>query len=145
MAVAEPKPHSEPKVWNFFKLPFRHSSASSGAAPSNTTSSHSYHHTNPNPHNPPLEGSTTSHTSNSVSSVARSLLPTRHRLKLDPSSKLFFPCMPSPLLFRFSFRILILIFSAYCRDILACKLIALIVILIWGFAVISILLILVDY
>jgi len=93
MAVAEPKPHSEPKVWNFFKLPFRNSNTSS----TNTTSSsvnnnlHQHHHHNPNS-NTPLEGST-SHTSNSVSSVARSLLPTRRRLKLDPSNKLYFPCM----------------------------------------------------
>ncbi|XP_027346216.1 vesicle-associated protein 4-2-like [Abrus precatorius] len=98
MAVADPKPHSEPKVWNFFKLPFRHSA--SAANSSNTTSSsanihhHHHHHHNPNnPHNLPLEGST-SHTSNSVSSVARSLLPTRRRLKLDPSNKLYFPYEP---------------------------------------------------
>lgn len=94
MAVAEPKPHSEPKVWNFFKLPFRNSNTSS----TNTTSSsvnnnlHHHHHHNPNS-NTPLEGST-SHTSNSVSSVARSLLPTRRRLKLDPSNKLYFPYEP---------------------------------------------------
>lgn len=100
MAVAEPKPHSEPKVWNFFKLPFRHSTTTSSTG---TTSSspnlhhphHHQHHHNPNSnaHNlPPLEGST-SQSSNSVSSVARSLLPTRRRLKLDPSNKLYFPCM----------------------------------------------------
>ncbi|AES90463.1 putative vesicle-associated membrane-protein-associated protein [Medicago truncatula] len=94
MAVAEPKLHSEPKVWNFFKLPFRNSNTSS----TNTTSSsvnnnlHHHHHHNPNS-NTPLEGST-SHTSNSVSSVARSLLPTRRRLKLDPSNKLYFPYEP---------------------------------------------------
>lgn len=28
----------------------------------------------------------------SVSSVARSLLPTRRRLRLDPATKLYFPC-----------------------------------------------------
>ncbi|PIA34394.1 hypothetical protein AQUCO_03800185v1 [Aquilegia coerulea] len=33
-------------------------------------------------------------TSNSVSSVARSLLPTRRRLRLDPSTKLYFPYEP---------------------------------------------------
>jgi hypothetical protein len=100
MAVTDPKPHSEPKVWNFFKLPFRHSNTSS----TNTTSSssaannnlhHHHHHQQQHHHNPnnPLEGST-SHTSNSVSSVARSLLPTRRRLKLDPSTKLYFPYEP---------------------------------------------------
>lgn len=103
MAVAEPKLHSEPKVWNFFKLPFRNSNTSS----TNTTSSsvnnnlHHHHHHNPNS-NTPLEGST-SHTSNSVSSVARSLLPTRRRLKLDPSNKLYFPCMSAAHFFMFLF------------------------------------------
>ncbi|OIV89452.1 hypothetical protein TanjilG_21667 [Lupinus angustifolius] len=94
MSVADPKPHSEPKVFNFFKLPFRNSSlpsSNSGATSTNTTSFHNLHHHNPN--NPPLEGST-SHSSNSVSSVARSLFPTRRRLKLDPSNKLFFPYEP---------------------------------------------------
>ncbi|CAJ1961528.1 unnamed protein product [Sphenostylis stenocarpa] len=36
----------------------------------------------------------TASTSNSVSSLARSLLPTRRRLKLDPSKKLYFPYEP---------------------------------------------------
>ncbi|KAK7252209.1 hypothetical protein RIF29_36006 [Crotalaria pallida] len=107
MAVADPKPHSEPpKVWNFFKLPFRHSSSSSsnsnsnsnsGTTSSNTTSSHNlhpHHHHHHHHHNPPLEGSTSHSSSSSVSSVARSLLPTRRRLKLDPSTKLFFPYEP---------------------------------------------------
>ncbi|XP_047161609.1 vesicle-associated protein 4-2-like isoform X2 [Vigna umbellata] len=57
----ESQSQSEGKVWNFLKLPFRHSTAS---------------------------------TSNSVSSLARSLLPTRRRLKLDPSNKLYFPYEP---------------------------------------------------
>ncbi|XP_052734854.1 vesicle-associated protein 4-1 isoform X3 [Vigna angularis] len=41
----------------------------------------------------PFRHSTAS-TSNSVSSLARSLLPTRRRLKLDPSNKLYFPYEP---------------------------------------------------
>ncbi|XP_057416279.1 vesicle-associated protein 4-2-like [Lotus japonicus] len=97
MAVAEPKPHSEPKVWNLFKLPFRHSSTTANSTGTTSSSSnlHHHHHHNPNLHHPPpLEGSTASHTSGSVSSVARSLLPTRRRLKLDPSSKLYFPYEP---------------------------------------------------
>ncbi|CAL0312015.1 unnamed protein product [Lupinus luteus] len=94
MDVADPKPHSEPKVWNFFKLPFRHS-PNSGVTSSNTTSSHNLHphHNRHSPNNPSLEGSI-SHSSNTVSSVARSILPTRRRLKLDPSKKLFFPYEP---------------------------------------------------
>ncbi|CAI8618104.1 unnamed protein product [Vicia faba] len=101
MAVVEPKPHSEPKVWNFFKLPFRHSSTTSftGTTSSSPNLHHPHHHQhhhnpNSNAHNPPpLEGSS-SQSSNSVSSVARSLLPTRRRLKLDPSNKLYFPYEP---------------------------------------------------
>ncbi|XP_004504962.1 vesicle-associated protein 4-2 [Cicer arietinum] len=94
MAVADPKPHSEPKVWNFFKLPFRHSSTASSGTTSSSANLHHHHNpNNNNNHNPPVEGST-SHSSNSVSSVARSLLPTRRRLKLDPSNKLYFPYEP---------------------------------------------------
>ncbi|KAL2343938.1 hypothetical protein Fmac_005223 [Flemingia macrophylla] len=91
VAAAEPKPHSEPKVWNLFKLPFRHSANTTSSSSSSSANLHNHHHHNP--HNLPLEGST-SQTSNSVSSVARSLLPTRRRLKLDPSNKLYFPYEP---------------------------------------------------
>ncbi|QCD84267.1 vesicle-associated protein 4-2-like [Vigna unguiculata] len=93
MAVADPKPHSEPKVWNFFKLPFRHSTSATTTTSSSANLHLHHHHHHHNPNNLPLEGST-SHTSNSVSSVARSLLPTRRRLKLDPSNKLYLPYEP---------------------------------------------------
>ncbi|KAI4296605.1 hypothetical protein L6164_036551 [Bauhinia variegata] len=99
MAIADQqRSHSDGRGWNFFKLPF----LNSGNGSSNTTSSsassasqnvvhHRHHHHNP----PPVEGSTgVTHSSNSVSSVARSLLPTRRRLKLDPSNKLYFPYEP---------------------------------------------------
>lgn len=59
---------SEGKVWNLFKLPFRHS----------TSTPHNHNQVS---------------TSNSVSSFAKSLLPSPRRLKLDPSNKLYFPCM----------------------------------------------------
>lgn len=120
MAIAEEqqqqqqKSPSDGKVWNFFKLPFRHSNTT----PSSSSSSHNAppHHTNSNysashstvshsnnsniinmsnisnnNHHLQVEGSNP-HGSNSVSSVARSLLPARRRLKLDPSNKLYFPC-----------------------------------------------------
>lgn len=80
MAIEDQKSTSDGKVWGFLKLTFRHSATSA------TTSSRTSHHTHP-----PVEG-TNPHASASVSSVARSLLPTRRRLKLDPSNKLFFPC-----------------------------------------------------
>ncbi|TKY71619.1 Vesicle-associated protein 4-2 [Spatholobus suberectus] len=67
MAFVEEKPQSEGKAWDFFKLPFLHSTAHNHLQPS---------------------------TSNSVSSLARSLFPTGRRLKLDPSKKLYFPYEP---------------------------------------------------
>jgi hypothetical protein len=61
-----------------------------------------HHHHNHQP-NSLIEGSNPPLASNSVSSVARSLLPTRRRLKLDPSSKLYFPCKFSILCDLFGF------------------------------------------
>ncbi|XP_022926671.1 vesicle-associated protein 4-2-like [Cucurbita moschata] len=82
MAIDDQKSTSDGKVWGFLKQTFRHSASGT------TTSSRTSHQ----PH-PPMEG-TNPNTSASVSSVARSLLPTRRRLKLDPSNKLFFPYEP---------------------------------------------------
>ncbi|KAJ7946896.1 Vesicle-associated 4-2-like protein [Quillaja saponaria] len=86
MAIADQKPQYDGKSWNFFKLPF----LQSGTNTANTTTSSSSSSHNVHQHNPQLEASNP-HGSNSVSSVARSLLPTRRRLKLDPSNKLYFP------------------------------------------------------
>jgi len=122
MAIAEEqqqqqqKSPSDGKVWNFFKLPFRHSnttpsssSSSHNAPPHHTNSNYSANHStvshsnnsniinmsniSNNNHHLQVEGSNP-HGSNSVSSVARSLLPARRRLKLDPSNKLYFPYEP---------------------------------------------------
>jgi phage-related tail fiber protein len=94
------------KVWGLFKLPFLGGSdANTTPSSSSTTTAttptmmmqqqqqqHHHHHHN-HQHNSQIEGSSNPpHPSNSVSSVARSLLPTRRRLKLDPASKLYFPC-----------------------------------------------------
>ncbi|KAI4299275.1 hypothetical protein L6164_032750 [Bauhinia variegata] len=100
MAIADRQSsHSDGKGWNFFKLPFLNSGTSSSNTTSSSASSashnvvHHYHHHHHDP--PPVEGSASvTHSSNSVSSVARSLLPTRRRLKLDPSKKLYFPYEP---------------------------------------------------
>ncbi|GMY37210.1 vesicle-associated protein 4-2-like [Fagus crenata] len=125
MAIADRKsPSSDGKVWNFFKLPFRHSNTNTTS--SSSSSSHNpppppphHHHQNNNNNNnsnysttnsnssmnnnninnnnhnnnPQVEGSNP-HSSNTVSSVARSLLPARRRLKLDPANKLYFPYEP---------------------------------------------------
>ncbi|KAI5656946.1 hypothetical protein M9H77_25739 [Catharanthus roseus] len=82
MAIADDKAASDGKVWGLFKLPFRNS---------NSTPASHYH--SPQQH---LDGSNSQNnsSSSSVSSVARSLLPTRRRLKLDPSNKLYFPYEP---------------------------------------------------
>lgn len=81
------------KVWGFFKLPFRGSNANT--TPSSSSLTHLHHQNNAQ-----VEGSN-AYASNSVSSVARSFLPTRRRLKLDPATKLYFPCNFFPFLFFF--------------------------------------------
>ncbi|XP_059440324.1 vesicle-associated protein 4-2 [Corylus avellana] len=90
MAIADQKSSSEGtgKAWNFFKIPFLHS-GTSHANMSSSSSSQNTHYQNTINSNPQLDGG-----SNSVSSVARSLLPARRRLKLDPSNKLYFPYEP---------------------------------------------------
>ncbi|KAI4342951.1 hypothetical protein MLD38_027510 [Melastoma candidum] len=106
------------KVWGFLKLPFRGSSHSRGHAGDGGDSSgnnaaavmgygghhhynqHLHHHYFPGSNSqhdeggPGLHGSLTAGTTTSVSSVAKSLLPTRRRLKLDPPTKLYFPYEP---------------------------------------------------
>lgn len=83
----------EGKVWGFFKSAFRNGSTASSSSPS----------MNIHPHggNPPIPDGSHPQGANSVSSVAKSLLPTRRRLKLDPPTKLYFPCKV-PLLLPFS-------------------------------------------
>eukprot|EP00258_Populus_trichocarpa_P003675 XP_002304997.2 vesicle-associated protein 4-2 isoform X1 [Populus trichocarpa] len=94
------------KVWGFLKLPFLGGSNTNTTPSSSTTNTPTstmmmmqqqqqqhHHHHNHQP-NSLIEGSNPPLASNSVSSVARSLLPTRRRLKLDPSSKLYFPYEP---------------------------------------------------
>ncbi|GFS29493.1 PapD-like superfamily protein [Actinidia rufa] len=80
MAIAEQKSQSDGKILGLFKLPFRNSG--------NTSSSQQQQ----SQINSQIEGSTAhNNASSSVSSVARSLLPKRRRLRLDPSNKLYFP------------------------------------------------------
>ncbi|KAF5728965.1 Vesicle-associated 4-2 -like protein [Tripterygium wilfordii] len=87
MAIADQKSPSDGKIWGFFKLPFRGNGTNT-----NSTSSSVMHHQH-SQSNSLVEGSN-AHGSSSVSSVARSILPTRRRLKLDPSNKLYFPYEP---------------------------------------------------
>ncbi|KAI7734082.1 hypothetical protein M8C21_030023 [Ambrosia artemisiifolia] len=77
MPIADDKPPSNgSKVWGLFKSPFRSST--------NYTSTTSVERSN---------GQDKTHAV-SVSSVIRSLIPKRRRLRLDPRSKLYFPHEP---------------------------------------------------
>ncbi|XP_071736198.1 vesicle-associated protein 4-2-like [Rutidosis leptorrhynchoides] len=83
------------KVWGLFKLPFR-STNNSTTHTTSSSSSFQIEGSNPN-HNNNHMSNTNNHSSSSgssVSSVARSLLPTRRRLRLDPRNKLYFPYEP---------------------------------------------------
>ncbi|KAF8369654.1 hypothetical protein HHK36_001994 [Tetracentron sinense] len=84
MAIADDKSPSNGKVWSLFRIPFWQSGNASSSA-ENLQQQHLNHQQ--------VEGSNP-HSSNSVSSVAKSLLPTRRRLRLDPANKLYFPYEP---------------------------------------------------
>ncbi|KAL5730689.1 Vesicle-associated protein 4-2 [Ranunculus cassubicifolius] len=93
MAIAEEK--SDGKIWSLCRIPFWQS----GNNTSSSSSSSQNHHTSQSQQQHHIDGSSTnpnpsSSSSNTVSSVARSLLPTWRRLRLDPSSKLYFPYEP---------------------------------------------------
>ncbi|KAL9248633.1 Vesicle-associated protein 4-2-like protein [Drosera capensis] len=107
MAVTEVKrPGSEGRVWGFLKHPFRQIGAQS-----NGSSSHSHSHSHSQNQNQQIDfgmnrysrgggggerrGGDLRERNGSVSSVAKSILPVRRRLRLDPASKLYFPCMES--------------------------------------------------
>lgn len=88
MAITGENSPSDGKVWGLFKLPFRNSVNSN---PTPSSSSH-YHQSQSNGIVDGGANGQSSSSSSSVSSVARSLIPTRRRLRLDPPSKLYFPC-----------------------------------------------------
>jgi hypothetical protein len=99
MEVESEKPGSDGKVWNFCRMPFwqsSHNPSSSSTTTTTTTTSssssymHNVHHQNQSLHS--IDRSVPQ-SSATVSSVAKSLLPTRRRLRLDPPNKLYFPCM----------------------------------------------------
>ncbi|KAF3512002.1 hypothetical protein F2Q69_00009255 [Brassica cretica] len=116
--TTEEKPASDSRGWGIFKIPFRnsHGNASSaatspfpsGASSSSSASSHLHNHHHHHHHHgyngPHGDGSGQNQhptPSPSVSSVAKSLLPVKRRLKLDPSEKLYFPCEFSSVVFLF--------------------------------------------
>jgi len=95
MEVESEKPGSDGKVWNFCRMPFwqtsnNPSSSSTTTSSSSTSYMHNVHHQSQSIHSVDRSVPQSSAT---VSSVAKSLLPTRRRLRLDPPNKLYFPCM----------------------------------------------------
>ena len=92
MAVVEEKSATDAKVWSLCRMPFWHSGNGSTSSSAQLTQNHQQQ----------VLGSNQQQV-NSVSTVARSLLSFGRRLRLDPASKLYFPC---ELLFNVSFQIL---------------------------------------
>ncbi|KAM3301740.1 hypothetical protein CQW23_17315 [Capsicum baccatum] len=89
------------KIWGLCKLPFWHSNSSSVAATSSSVASSSssfrqqqqqFQHQNHNGIS--VDHHSNIHASLKVSSVAKSFLPTRRKLSLDPPNKLYFPYEP---------------------------------------------------
>lgn len=89
MAVDSVKSGADGKVWSLCKMPFwqtgiaSSSSSSSSSSTSASVSGQSQIHQ--------AVESSSLHSANAVSSMAKSLLPSRRRLRLDPPNKLFFP------------------------------------------------------
>lgn len=96
MAVADEKSGPDGKVWTLCSMPFWQNSN----APSSASSSSVIHrvHLQSNGHGHKPAEHSSSHPG-VVSSIAKSLLPTKRRLRLDPSNKLYFPCMSPVALF----------------------------------------------
>ncbi|XP_064946178.1 vesicle-associated protein 4-2-like isoform X2 [Musa acuminata AAA Group] len=107
MALAEVKAGTEGKGWGICRLPFfGGGGGGDGGSSSNSSSTfiltHSHHYRSSGQgQTGQVEGGAAaaqagrrSSGATSVSSVARSLLPTRRRLRLDPPTKLYFPYEP---------------------------------------------------
>ncbi|WOL07719.1 vesicle-associated protein [Canna indica] len=100
MAIADDKSASSDggKVWNLCRMPFWQAGGGGSSSSSSAAAAVSHHHVSHGYATRSVEGSDTQYPtsgsgggSGSVSSVAKSLLPTRRRLRLDPASKLYFP------------------------------------------------------
>ncbi|KAH9744324.1 Vesicle-associated protein 4-2 [Citrus sinensis] len=103
MAVDEKKSGAEGKVWGLCKMPFWQSSNGSSSSSSSMQNNNNYNSSNNNNssshvyqqnQSQQVMGRSSVVNSSNVSSMAKSLLPTRRRLRLDPSTKLFFPYEP---------------------------------------------------
>ncbi|KAK7272347.1 hypothetical protein RJT34_28875 [Clitoria ternatea] len=89
MEVESEKSGSDGKGWSFCRMPFWQTThtPSSSSSSSSTSYVHNVHEQNQN-------NLQSLDRSNPLSSMAKSLFPTRRRLCLDPSNKLYFPYEP---------------------------------------------------
>lgn len=129
MTLESEKMVSDGKAWNLCRMPFWQTShassssssssssayASASASASSTSSMHYAHHQR----SINLQSSdrlAQHQSSSSVSSMAKSLLPTRKRLHLDPPNKLYFPCkfLMIPLCLPFENYLLLRVFVELC-------------------------------
>ncbi|XP_022970681.1 vesicle-associated protein 4-2-like [Cucurbita maxima] len=91
MAVADQKSDLDGKVWSLCSIPFWQNGNVSSSSGSSSTAIHRVNEQS-NGHKPAENSG--SYPSGKVSFIAKSLLPTRRRLRLDPSNKLYFPYEP---------------------------------------------------
>ncbi|KAK9085061.1 hypothetical protein Sjap_025472 [Stephania japonica] len=99
MAIIREESGFDGKIWSLCRMPFWQSSGSGGSSSSSSQNLHNHHQQQQlNQQQQQQHGERTSsnggHSINTVSSVARSILPTRRRLRLDPATKLYFPYEP---------------------------------------------------
>ncbi|XP_020238533.1 vesicle-associated protein 4-2 isoform X2 [Cajanus cajan] len=80
---------SDGKVWRFCRMPFWQTTH-----PPSSSSMSDMHNVHPQNHLQSVVDRPTHHSSTTVSSVAKSLLPTKRRLRLDPPNNLYFPYEP---------------------------------------------------
>ncbi|KAL8145644.1 vesicle-associated protein 4-1-like [Apium graveolens] len=77
------------KVWSICRMPFWNSSTISSSTSSDVDNNNMHHQSQLG-----VDSSSTHHSSSSLSSLAMSLFPSKRRLSLDPTNKLFFPYEP---------------------------------------------------
>ncbi|OEL35413.1 hypothetical protein BAE44_0003568 [Dichanthelium oligosanthes] len=84
------------KLWNLCRMPFRQAGGAPAPAPPQSSSSGIHHSAGRYGHEAPVagDGGAQGASAGSISSVAKSLLPARRRLRLDPANKLYFPYEP---------------------------------------------------
>ncbi|KAJ1291421.1 hypothetical protein BS78_02G314000 [Paspalum vaginatum] len=85
------------KLWNLCRMPFRQAGGAPASVPPQSSSSSGIHHSAGRyGHEAPVtgDGGAQGASAGSISSVAKSLLPARRRLRLDPANKLYFPYEP---------------------------------------------------